>query len=103
MLFSISKLPTLLAVTAALCAVPAAAHATTVSFDGNVVTATGTDGADGVDYSVDEGRLILSASPMLAGPGCTDEPGGQVEVTCPVPAGGLVVRLLGGEDRVSGY
>src|SRR4051812_47388027 len=40
---------------------------------------------------------------MLAGPGCTDETGGQGEVTCPVPAGGLVVRLLGGEDRVSGY
>jgi Ca2+-binding RTX toxin-like protein len=103
MLFSIPKLPTLLAVTAALCVVPAAAQATTVSYDGTVVTATGTDGADGVDYSVYEGRLLLNGSPMIAGPGCTDDAGSQVEVSCPVPAGGLVVKLLGGDDRVSGY
>jgi Ca2+-binding RTX toxin-like protein len=100
MLFS-PKLSTLLVVAAgALAAVPAAAHATTVSYDGNVVTAVGTEGADGVNYQVYDGKLLLNGSPMDAGAGCTAD---GVEAACPIPAGGLVVRLLGGDDRVSGY
>jgi hypothetical protein len=99
MLFS-PKLSTLLAIVAGALAVPAAAHATTVSYDGNVVTAIGTEGADGVDYQVYDGHLLVSGSPMSAGAGCTAD---GVQAVCPIPAGGLVVRLLGGDDRVSGY
>ncbi len=98
----LTRLPTLLAVSAALLAAPTAAHATTASFDGTTVTVLGTDGPDGVDINAYDGQLYVSGSPMAAGPGC-DTGDSTSQATCPLPPGGVVVKLLGGDDRMSSY
>jgi Ca2+-binding RTX toxin-like protein len=88
------------AVAAGLLSAPSLAPAaTTASFDGSKVTVVGTEGADGSSLQVYEGRLYVRGTGAAAGPGCTaDEYSG--EVSCPVPAGGVDVSLLGGDDEV---
>ena len=85
-----------------LAVVPGAAHAATVSSDGATAKVVGTEGADSFQYSVYEGELIVSGSPMVAGAGCTGDDN-QVEVKCPAPSKGVDIQTLGGNDRLHGY
>jgi Ca2+-binding RTX toxin-like protein len=90
------------ALAAGLLAAPGVAEAATVSYDGATAKVVGTEGADSFQYSVYEGELILSGSPMIAGAGCTGDDS-QYEVKCPVPANGVEIQALGGVDNVRGY
>ena len=77
----------------------AAQAAVTASFDGSTVTVTGSAADEALDVSSDDGRLTLPGAG--AGPGCTPDEFGPT--TCPMPPGGVDVRMNGGADRVFVY
>lgn len=88
------------ALTAALAvAAPGAAHADVATFGGSTVRIQGDDRAETIILSVSStGSLRVNTDD--AGPGC----GWNVthdEVECPLAAGGVVVDMRGGDDKVT--
>ena len=61
----------------------------------------GTEGADSFDVSIYEGEVIFGGAPLVAGDGCTANERGS-EAKCPVPAGGIDISTLGGDDVIHG-
>jgi Ca2+-binding RTX toxin-like protein len=89
----------LLAAAALALTIPGVAHADTASFDGSTVRIQGSDGNESITLSLSqEGKLRVNTDE--AGAGCQKlEYAGEVE--CPLGAGGIVVDMRGGSDKVT--
>jgi Ca2+-binding RTX toxin-like protein len=88
----------LLSVAAAAAALPAAAQADTVSFDGNTVLIQGTDAPESITLSVDDPGYVR-VDTEAAGAGC-DYNAALEYATCPIGPGGVVANMGGGNDSV---